>query len=116
MHTRHFEELYEKNDDEYDSGEDTIGIQDHQLSHMIKNAKRLHDIAEEIVRIALEHESEANTHFMWSRFNLRPGEAGDMSKQFLEACYQRRQNLREKDNQERIERGEDPDANTCAIQ
>jgi hypothetical protein len=115
--TRQWEQLYEYNDNEYDSGEDTIGVQDHQLSHMIQNAKRLHDIAEEIVRIALEHESEAGTHFLWLRFNLDSKEGHpDMSDEFLKACYQRRQDLREKNSQERIDRGEDPDANECAIQ
>lgn len=115
-HTRQWADRYEHDDNEYDSV-DRSGIQDRQLSYMIKNAKRLHDIAEEIVRIALEHESEASTHFIWPQFNLYHKEDHDnMSDEFLEACYQRRQDLREKNRQERIDRGEDPDANTCAIQ
>ena len=84
---------------------------------MIKNAKRLHDIAEEIVRVAREHESEASTDWWWSRFNLHSKEGHpDMSDEFLKACYQQTQDLREKHRQERIDQGEDPDANTCAMQ
>ena len=113
-HTRQWAQRYDHA--EYDSGV-KINNEDHQLSYMIENAKRLHDIAEEIVRIALEHESEASTHFTSFRFNLYSKEDHtDMSDEFLKACDQRRQDLREKNRQERIDRGEDPDADTCAIQ
>ena len=114
-HTRQWADRYGYDDNEYDSV-DRSGAQDRQLSYMIKNTKRLHDIAEEIVRIANAHEREAKTDYMWSRFNHRRADDADMSDEFLEACYQRRQDLRDKDRQERIDRGEDPDANTCAIQ
>ena len=114
-HKRNFEELYEYNDGYSSDEEDGIGVQDYQLSHMITNAKRLRDIAEEIVRIAGEHESEASTHFMWYQGRRKATEDGDMSDEFLEACYQRKQNL-QKDYLSKDGDGEDFNQEPCAIQ
>lgn len=112
---QNWEELYEYNDNGYDSGDDNIGIQDHQLSWMIKNAKRMHDLAQKILGIADIHESEANLHYIWTSFhNVKNDDV--MSDEFVQACNKRRENLRTIRRQEKIDRGEDPDADTCAIQ
>jgi len=59
------------------------------------------DIAEEILNIQRIHEDESNLHFMWARFETNNDV---MSDEFLQACKKRRENLREKDRQEKIER------------